>query len=157
MCRSRTVWNPANFGEARQSSSFTLRPLFSHKVLLCSWHIELRITWWESPLCKTLFLAISHRSQVLSFHSWAAMAYSSIKASYREDLWGNVSRNTVALLCTFSDQMANVFHFQSGRVRFHSYIITEIIVHQSSGNDYVWTGVNQTSVYVLRVFSCWGK
>lgn len=41
-------------------------------------------TWCERPLCRTLFLAISHRSHVLSFHTWAAMAYSSISASCKE-------------------------------------------------------------------------
>lgn len=51
------------------------------------------VTWCESPLCTTLFLAISHRSQVLSFHSWAAIAYSSISGSCQEMLGGKVQRS----------------------------------------------------------------
>lgn len=47
---------------------------------------ERRCTWWDSPLCSTLFLAISHTSQVLSFHSCAAMAYSSISGSWRSQM-----------------------------------------------------------------------
>lgn len=35
----------------------------------------------DKPLCSTLFLEISHMSQVLSLNTWAAMAYSSIRGS----------------------------------------------------------------------------
>lgn len=58
-------------------------------------------TWCESPLCNTLFLAISHRSQVLSFHSWAAIAYSSIKASWKSICDKLLSRTlTLKLICS---------------------------------------------------------
>lgn len=46
---------------------------------MCSKNID---TLWENPLISTLFLASSHMSQELSFHTWAAMLYSSIKGSY---------------------------------------------------------------------------
>lgn len=40
-----------------------------------------RSTSWEIPHCRTLFLATSHISQVLSLKTCAAMAYSSIRGS----------------------------------------------------------------------------
>lgn len=39
-------------------------------------------TWWENPLMSTLFRASSHMSHELSFHTWAAMLYSSINGSW---------------------------------------------------------------------------
>lgn len=51
--------------------------------------IFLRWTWrvsgtlWENPLISTLFLASSHMSQELNFHTWVAMLYSSIRGSYK--------------------------------------------------------------------------
>ena len=41
-------------------------------------------TLCENPLMRTLFLASSHMSQELSFHTWAAMLYSSIRGSWSQ-------------------------------------------------------------------------
>ena len=38
-------------------------------------------TLCEKPLMSTLFRASSHMSQELSFHTWVAMLYSSIRGS----------------------------------------------------------------------------
>lgn len=42
------------------------------------------VTSWDIPLWRTLFLAISHMSQVLSLKTCAAMAYSSIRGSCQQ-------------------------------------------------------------------------
>lgn len=78
-------------------------------------------TLCENPLMRTLFLASSHMSQELSFHTWVAMLYSSMRGSWAQT---DTQRTMSALsfLCTLdSDKCPSYWPWWSGTEEDHQW------------------------------------